>query len=76
MQEKYLVVGGTVVSQSDGQECFVSAAELVKLYKLDPAECILAENKDDVDRALAGRRTGTMTGFRWLGPRADGDYSL
>jgi hypothetical protein len=43
--KKYLVVGGPVVSRTDGQEHYVSAKELCKLYRIPEVECVLTSSK-------------------------------
>lgn len=36
---KYLVCPGAVFSKNDGQEHFISAEQLIRLYKVNPKDC-------------------------------------
>lgn len=69
---KYLVIGGTVISKLDGQEHYVNARELCRLYQIDPRECILMEETDSVlkTRAMGLKRVIILR------PRYDGNYTL
>ena len=40
---KYVVCPGYVVSQNDNDRHFVSADQLMRLHKLNPKECIIAD---------------------------------
>jgi hypothetical protein len=61
---------GPVVSKNDGQEHWISPAQLVWLYRVDPRECVVHPSGAALD------------GWTWpegaigLYPRFDGDYSL
>ena len=76
--KKYLLIGGNVVSRTDGQTHYVSANRLCVLYGLDPYACIML---DDTDVPAHGGRPAKLLGVDEsrliiLRPRADGDYSL
>lgn len=53
MKKKYLVIGGTVESV-DGDIHFVSAEKLIRLYGLEPKECVKCDGyiPRGVDNAL------------------------
>lgn len=68
---KYLVIGGYVISHSDGDRHYVNAKELVRLYGLDMNECCLLEGGDKED--LRGTRTKDYVVLR---PRYDGNYQI
>lgn len=52
-KKKYIVIGDTVRSKSDGQEHFVPAFQLCRLFQLDPEECHLMSSQDpDLGRKL------------------------
>lgn len=69
-RKKYLVIGGEVISRHDGQRHYVSAQQLVRLYGLNPSQCILVEEVDP------SRAYGYRKGMVRLYPRYDGDYTL
>ena len=68
--KKYLVIGGKVISKTDGQRHYVSAVRLCELYKLNPVDCYLAEEK------CSPSLHGLPSGLPILRPRKDGNYSL
>jgi hypothetical protein len=61
---RYIVSSGWVVSRSDGDRHFITAARLARLYGLRPGEWIAASD---------GRGRDTR-GLVVLAPRYDGDY--
>ena len=68
---KYMIHPGEVVSQFDGEIHYIEFSQLVKLYGVNPDECILA----DVRRpeTLYGLN---MNDYIHLYPRSDGKYEL
>ena len=42
--KKFVCCGDYVISKTDGQRHYISASKLVKLYRLDPGECILSDH--------------------------------
>jgi len=49
MKKKYLVIPGTITSESDGDLHYISASSLIRLYGVDPRECVvLSEYLSDV----------------------------
>lgn len=50
----YVILAGDVISKSDGQLHRVSATQLVRLYNLDPDECILLESEQAWQRWIRG----------------------
>ena len=75
---RYLIVPGYVTSEHDGQRHYVGAGDLVALYKVALADCIIApEPRIDTirERDLLTNRveTGELIALR---PRGDGNYRL
>lgn len=70
MLKKYLVIPDYVVSKNDGDEHFVSAADLIRLYGVHPKECVLAVGKTKELIAYFYRDLIKLT------PKYDGDYTL
>jgi len=70
--KRYLVIGGTVISKKDGQEHYVNARKLCELYMVNPRECVLMEENDNIMRA---RRAGWGS-MLILRPRHDSNYNL
>jgi len=68
MKKKYLILPDWVRSMHDGQEHFISADELVRLYGVNKAEC-------QVCRSTLHSRI-SPPGLIVLRPRYDGDYSI
>ncbi len=69
----YVMHGGPVVSKNDGDLHYVSAAQLVELYGVDP-RCAV-----DAHRITGGLLRAEATGVArlvHLHPRYDGDYTL
>jgi hypothetical protein len=65
---KYLVIPGPITLNSSGDFSWVGASELMKLYGVDPVECVIA--RPDV------RTPAHMSYLVPLRPRADGNYNL
>lgn len=70
--KKYIVYSGEVVSRTDGDLSFISAAQLMQLHQVNPSECIIIGSEKDRQR-LRGLNTSKMI---ILFPRADGKYKL
>ena len=65
MRKKYLVIGDYIKSKNDNDRHYISSRELVRLYGVNPKECILHDINDlPVD----------VAGLFILFPRYDGDY--
>ncbi len=65
---KYLVCPGKVIAR-DGDQHFITAGQLMSLYKVDPVDCKIVDSPQ------------SAYGLRWedyivLRPRTDGNYSL
>lgn len=45
MKKKYLLCPGYITSFNDGERHYISAGKLIGLYRVNPAECILYDNK-------------------------------
>ena len=63
---KYLIIPGEVQSQYDGDIHYISAERLIRLYEVDPADCIIDTFNSTID----------TTGLIRLRPRHNGDYTL
>lgn len=68
---KYLVIGGSVSSKSDGQTHYFSPQKLIRLYGVPRNECILIA--DFGSDKLMGLDTSNLVTLR---PRSDGNYQL
>jgi len=66
---KYGIVPGEIPSKYDGQIHYITAARLMSLYGVNPAECVTL---DKAEEAKAIMRTDLII----LKPRYDGDYTL
>ncbi len=67
--KKYIVCPGEVKSKSDGDLHYIGPYVLMKLYGVEPHECIIVDNPV------------SSAGLNWqdyvvLRPRTDGNYSL
>jgi hypothetical protein len=65
--KRYLVCPGYVRSRHDGDLHYVGARELIQLYGVDPADCLIQGQL--IDPTVA-------TGLKRLIPRFSGDYRL
>ena len=72
---RYLVIGGTVTSQTDGQTHYIWPGQLMKLYRVEYRECLLATSETDAERILAahGKDRDALVVLR---PRFNGDYRI
>lgn len=66
-RQKYMIHGERVTSKNDGDVHYVGAQQLVRLYGLDPRECILNSDKTPL-------RGYDLDDFIHLFPRYEGDY--
>jgi len=67
---EYLVVPGYITSKADGDLHYVNANELIRLYGVDPRECVIWKNPP------SWITEPYIKGLIVLNPRYDGDYSL
>ena len=72
MQIKYLCIGGTIISNTDGDEHYISPQRVAELYKVNLAECIFARDVTD-EKLFALRYKPDLICLR---PRTDGNYNL
>lgn len=68
-EKKWLIMSDFVTSKTDGQRHFISADKLIKLYGVNPDECIILAhpthtNGYDLEKLII------------LSPRYDGNYTL
>lgn len=45
MDKKYLVMAGYVISKEDGDQHYIGAVDLMKLYGVEHSECVIANPK-------------------------------
>lgn len=69
MTAKYIIVPGEVRAK-DGDVHFITAEQLISLYKLNPADCIVFTTK----LRQQGYTEDFLNACIWLGPREDGNY--
>ncbi len=67
--KRYLVCPGWVMSRTDGDRHWIGASQLMQLYGVSPAECVIARNGIVLP---AYRRADLID----LHVRYSGDYSL
>ena len=68
--KKYLLVGGNVTSQNDGDTHYVPAHELARLYGVDIMDCVIDSGR------YPYKQFGSHVNLKILKPRFDGDYTL
>lgn len=67
--KKYLICPGHIISGTDGDKHYISASQLMALYKVDREDCIIY----DIDQHK-GYQMGEFANLIVLRPRGDGDY--
>ena len=72
--KRYLILPGKVYSKEDEQLHYVSAEELMRLYSVDPKECVVMTNRGVHGRQ--GMPNDFLDRLLWLAPRYDGDYHI
>lgn len=71
---RYLLLPGHVTSRTDGQRHWVGSGELIRLYGVDPRECVSADPRHPrADTAIARL---IDSGLIPLTPRWDGHYAI
>lgn len=65
---KYILMPGYIISKHDGQEHYIKANDLARLYGVSMSECVIAPSKQE----------GWKPGMNMilLRPRSDGDYKI
>lgn len=66
MTKKWLVLSDYIISRNDGDRHLISCQQLVKLYGVNPKECVFGRIGD-------GKKYPNLP---ILAPRYDGDYTL
>ena len=74
IKKKYLVLPGYIYSKYDGEEHYITASTLIKLYNVNPNECVIHDSSRSSD--LFGFREFNYKGLIKLTPRYHGDYFL
>ena len=69
MKKKYVICPCYVVSKKDGDCHYIDAPTLMRLYGIDPRECIINKDHD----SMRGRDTSKLI---WLSARYDDNYTL
>lgn len=72
-QVRYVLCPGMVTSRYDGQDHYVSARQLARLYGVDMKLCVIFATNPG--RSLSEDRS-RYPGLIFLGPRYNGDYTL
>ena len=71
--KKYYVFPGDIWSQTDGDCHYITAADLMRLYRVNPAECVIIRpTLDQYQRSILYRM---YPGLIPLFPSSIGDYS-
>lgn len=65
--KKYLIFPGEIISKNDGQKHYISALEIIRLYHVNPQECIIVNNNYDLHGII-------QEDYLHLEPNYDGDY--
>lgn len=65
MKPKYIVYPGYCISKTDGDKHWISADKLMRLYQVDPKECIVSVPWKESPQDLIPLR-----------PKYDGNYTL
>lgn len=65
--KKYVVIPGWVTSKNDYGEHYITAQQLISLYRVNPSDCHILNNDKFFE---------PQEGQIVLRPRYDGDYSL
>jgi len=73
VKRKYIVHGGYVTNQSDGQEHYIEARRVMDLYKLNLRDCYISE--EFIDIAMVDRGPHAQT-YVHLYPDPSGAYEL
>ena len=68
---KYIIYPGHVTSKEDGDRHYISAGELMHLYKVSIKECVIIRSERDHYKLRGFKRDLIQ-----LYPRYDGDYSM
>lgn len=71
---KYLVLSGFVVSKNDGQKHYITAPQLIRLYGVNPTECICMT--EEAYHRYGFHKPEHLRTMILLCARYDGDYSL
>ena len=71
--KRYLVVPGMVISKSDGNAHYVTSADLIRLYRVRPYQCVVFY---PMRPGQTPEEIALRDGLRILRPQYDGDYKL
>jgi hypothetical protein len=71
--KRFVICPGHVISQSDGDRHFISAGQLMRLYKVNMKECIVL--RDDGSKPPGYRPDHDWSRYIFLKPRYHGDYA-
>lgn len=72
MKSKYLLLGGWITSRYDGDDHYIPAKQLAKLYSVDPAECVMINQPIRYEHEEFIRLN--KDNYTILRPRSDGNY--
>ncbi len=67
--KKYVILPGHVTSRSDGDRHYISATQLINLYRVGHEDCAVVNSRVQAESFI-------RQGYVLLEPRHDGNYSL
>ena len=78
MGKKYIIWPGYVTSRRDGDRNYITAAQLMHLYRVPQQNCVLAPPPDDrsLQAKIKRKQLTGIKGLVHLTPRSDGNYTL
>lgn len=65
---RYVVVPAFITSKMDGDRHYIGADKLMRLYGVDPRECLILDYRGDIIEGTIPKDV------IWLTPRYHGDY--
>lgn len=71
--KKFMVCPGHIKSKNDGDWHYIGAFQLMRLYGVNPKDCVVAE-RDHPGRSWASVPRANATNLIRLAPRYNGDY--
>lgn len=74
--KRYVIVPGYIKSKSDGDIHFIDAPTLIRLYKVDPKECVIAQVQKNDELKITFELPSYDRSLIRLGPRYHGDYTI
>ena len=76
---KYAVCPGRVISKTDRQVHYVTAPQLMRLYGLNPEECLVFDTEayfgDESSEKMRGYTEDFLNSLEWFTPSYEGNYA-